>query len=279
MSLACPAITTTCLFSCVLTQRSHWHRGGLYLDVNRPLRLDWSHRQRVEIPWYCTSPTEAVPKNWNTSRCLVVPKNVRLPAIINQRRGPNLPCPQFKPIPESESLAWALDAASEIPGEELNFHTTAPWDIKHITRKIWISLHPSQTHNSAPLRPPPSICSPFWGAGRNERQQHRWVCTLSKQERQAAACRPLAKNAEASVMRILFFLSACKAPAIILILSSPQGSYYSIYNNSPGLLHFVHTGQRKKKRLKQLEERQQREEMCSVMAQRPHWWERCFMSS
>lgn len=48
-------------------------------------------------------------------------------------------------------------------------------------------------------------------------------------------------------MRILFFLSACKAPAIILILSSPEGSYYSIYNNSPGLLHFVHTGQRKKK--------------------------------
>ena len=222
-------------------------QGGLYLDVNRPLRLDWSHRQRGEIPWYCTSPTEAVPKTWNTSRCLVVPKNVRVPAIINQHRGPNLPCPQFKPIPESKSLAWALDAASWIPGEEVNFHTTAPWDIKHITRKIWISLHPSQTHNSAPLRPPPSICSPFWGVGRNERQQHRWVCTLSKQERHAAACRPLVKNAGASVMRILFFLSACKAPAIILILSSPEGSYYSIYNNSPGLLHFVHTGQRKKK--------------------------------
>ena len=51
-------------------------------------------------------------------------------------------------------------------------------------------------------------------------------------------------------MRILFFLSACEAPAIILILSSPEGSYYSIYNNSPGLLHFVHTGQRKKKKKK-----------------------------
>lgn len=43
------------------------------------------------------------------------------------------------------------------------------------------------------------------------------------------------------------FLSARKAPAIILILSSPEGSYYSIYINSPGLLHFVHTGKRKKK--------------------------------
>lgn len=43
------------------------------------------------------------------------------------------------------------------------------------------------------------------------------------------------------------FLSACEAPAIIImILSSPEGSYYSIYINSPGLLHFVHTGQRKK---------------------------------
>lgn len=46
------------------------------------------------------------------------------------------------------------------------------------------------------------------------------------------------------------FLSACKAPAIILILSSPEGSYYSIYINSPELLHFVHTGQSLKKRLK-----------------------------
>lgn len=43
------------------------------------------------------------------------------------------------------------------------------------------------------------------------------------------------------------FLSVCKAPAIILVLSSPKGSYYSIYINSPGLLNFVHTGQRKKK--------------------------------
>lgn len=42
------------------------------------------------------------------------------------------------------------------------------------------------------------------------------------------------------------FLSACKAPAIILILSSPEGSYYSIYINSLGLLHFVHTGKKKK---------------------------------
>lgn len=66
------------------------------------------------------------------------------------------------------------------------------------------------------------------------------------------------------------FLSACKASAIILILSRPEGSYYSIYSNSPELLHFVHTGQRKK-RLKQLEECQWREEMCSVMAQRLHW--------
>jgi len=41
-------------------------------------------------------------------------------------------------------------------------------------------------------------------------------------------------------------LSACEAPAIILILSSPEGGYYSIYINSLGLLHFVHTGQRKK---------------------------------
>lgn len=43
------------------------------------------------------------------------------------------------------------------------------------------------------------------------------------------------------------FLSACKAPAIILILSIPKGSYYSIYINSPRLLHYVHTGQSKKK--------------------------------
>lgn len=49
------------------------------------------------------------------------------------------------------------------------------------------------------------------------------------------------------------FLSARKAPAIILILCSPEGSYYSIYINSPGLLHFVHTGQRKKS-IKLLEE-------------------------
>lgn len=59
------------------------------------------------------------------------------------------------------------------------------------------------------------------------------------------------------------FLSVRKAPAIILILSSPEGGYYSIYINSPGLLHFVHTGQRKK-RLEQLEECQWREEMCCI---------------
>lgn len=62
------------------------------------------------------------------------------------------------------------------------------------------------------------------------------------------------------------FLSARKAPAIILILSSPKGSYYSIYINSLGLLHFIHTGQRKKS-IKLLEECR---EMCSVMAQRLH---------
>lgn len=61
--------------------------------------------------------------------------------------------------------------------------------------------------------------------------------------RHAAARRPFSKYAGASVMRIRFFLSACKAPAIILILSGPEGSYYNIYINSPGLLHCVHTGQ------------------------------------
>lgn len=45
----------------------------------------------------------------------------------------------------------------------------------------------------------------------------------------------------------LRFLSACEAPAIILIWSCPEGGYYSIYFNSPGLLHFFRTGQRKKK--------------------------------
>lgn len=44
----------------------------------------------------------------------------------------------------------------------------------------------------------------------------------------------------------LRFLSACEAPAIILIWSCPEGGYYSIYFNSPGLLHFFRTGQRKK---------------------------------
>lgn len=42
----------------------------------------------------------------------------------------------------------------------------------------------------------------------------------------------------------LRFLSACAAPAIILIWSCPEGAYYSIYFNSPGLLHFFRTGQR-----------------------------------
>lgn len=53
------------------------------------------------------------------------------------------------------------------------------------------------------------------------------------------------------------FLSACAAPAIILIWSCPEGGYYSIYFNSPGLLHFFRTGQRKKS------ERSKRSEECA----------------
>lgn len=45
----------------------------------------------------------------------------------------------------------------------------------------------------------------------------------------------------------LLFRSACEAPAIILIWSCPQGSYYGIYFNSPGLLHFICTGQKRRK--------------------------------
>ena len=43
----------------------------------------------------------------------------------------------------------------------------------------------------------------------------------------------------------LLLHSACEAPAIILIWSCPEGGYYGIYFNSPGLLHFFCTGQRK----------------------------------
>lgn len=99
------------------------------------LRLNWSHHQREKIPWYCTSPTETVPETWNTSRCRVVPKNVHMPVKIHQHGGPNLPCPQFKPIPKSESLAWESQTAAWISGNKLYFHTGAPRDIKHITKK------------------------------------------------------------------------------------------------------------------------------------------------
>lgn len=71
---------------------------------------------------------------------------------------------------------------------------------------------------------------------------------VETQERQAAARRPFRKNADAeNVMRICFFSpSACEAPAIILIWSCPEGRYYGIYFNSPGLLHFFCTGQKEK---------------------------------
>lgn len=48
----------------------------------------------------------------------------------------------------------------------------------------------------------------------------------------------------------LRFHSACEAPAIILIWSCPEGSYYGIYFNSRGLLHFFCTGQRRRKKKK-----------------------------
>lgn len=48
----------------------------------------------------------------------------------------------------------------------------------------------------------------------------------------------------------LRFHSACEAPAIILIWSCPEGSYYGIYFNSHGLLHFFCTGQRRREEKK-----------------------------
>lgn len=51
----------------------------------------------------------------------------------------------------------------------------------------------------------------------------------------------------------LLFRSACEAPAIILIWSCPRGSYYGIYFNSPGLLHFFCTGQRRRKKKKKFQ--------------------------
>ncbi len=167
----------------MFSHSDHIDTGGLSLDVNRPLRPDWNHRQREEIPWYCTSPTEAVPKTWNTCRCLVVPKNVHMPAVINHHGGVNLPCPQFKPLPESESLAWELKkSASLIPRERLNFHTRAPWDVKHITRNI--NFITSLTNTSASSRPPPSICSLFWGAwGMNGSPTDKSVHFLSRSDK------------------------------------------------------------------------------------------------
>lgn len=77
-----------------------------------------------------------------------MPKNEHVPAKINQRRGPKLPCSQFKPTLWTERLAEELMTEAWIPGEELNFHTTAPWDI---------SLHQSHAHNVARFKPPLSI--------------------------------------------------------------------------------------------------------------------------
>lgn len=51
----------------------------------------------------------------------------------------------------------------------------------------------------------------------------------------------------------LRFHSACEAPAIILIWSCPEGSYYGIYFNSRGLLHFFCTGQRRREKKKKFE--------------------------
>lgn len=67
-----------------------------------------------------------------------------------------------------------------------------------------------------------------------------------------------------SVMRIFFFPFACTAPAIITILSCPQGSYYSVYINSHRLLHFVCARKRRKrgeKNLQQLQSFSWREKM------------------
>lgn len=50
-------------------------------------------------------------------------------------------------------------------------------------------------------------------------------------------------------MRIFsVFVSACKAPAIILILSSPDGSYYSIQIKSLRLLHFLNAASKTEKK-------------------------------
>lgn len=130
-------------------------------------------------------------------------------------------------------------------GEELNFHTRASQNIKYIL-KMWISSHPLQTHDWAEIWAPLlQFAACFLGL-------EEWTAAteifLYAFQAEVTSFSMLAIQEECSSKcnEDFLLLSACKAPAIILILRSPKGSYYCIYINSPGLLHLVHTGQGKK---------------------------------